>query len=614
MDKSQIATEVDKLNEELWGDRNNHTSDLSSLVEQGHTLALQHNYRVGIAQCLLINSYQQLRQSDFKNSLVNAQKALKIFDSHGKSTFHNLDKELDKEKWLQRCQNTLSVIYGQMGDFNKAQQLALQSYKLAKKLGLKKSEADALLNLAIIYGHFGEYDSALEHNFQSLNIYQSLGEQQSEIKILLNIGVIYFDLGRFESALMQFEKAESLSQDDDNPNKRTYALICSNLGRTYHRLKENHKAIEYQEKSHAILKELEDRSGLSYLYDEIGKRLLDNKKYQEAEKHLRNSLVLKRTIEDKKGEVDTALHIGNLYAKQGRHYEAIKIFNHALTLAEKVEARKEQVEAFLGLSKSYEAQGSFEKALHNLKKHTDSKDVFLNQNSDQRFQALRIKNEIDQTENEMEIYRLKNVELVKLNQELQKLTLELEKQAKELEKQAKEDALTKLYNRRHFEAVLHTVYAESIQDNKAMSVMICDIDNFKSVNDTFSHATGDIVLVKVAELLKTHTREIDTVARYGGEEFVIIFPETTAENSAVICNRLQTQIASYAWDTIKPNLKVTVSIGICQDTTLGSGEAMISQADSALYEVKRNGKNHIRIWQNSQTFIWSKQEHSVSLN
>jgi len=143
---------------------------------------------------------------------------------------------------------------------------------------------------------------------------------------------------------------------------------------------------------------------------------------------------------------------------------------------------------------------------------------------------------------------------------------------------------------------LHSTYVQSCRYQQAMSLMICDIDDFKSVNDTFSHAVGDEVLRQVARLFTQTMREADTVARYGGEEFVVLFPETSVDNAAIICDRIRAIIQNHPWHEIAPELKVTVSLGLCDDTSLGSGETMITKADDALYSAKRNGKNHVCIW------------------
>lgn len=122
---------------------------------------------------------------------------------------------------------------------------------------------------------------------------------------------------------------------------------------------------------------------------------------------------------------------------------------------------------------------------------------------------------------------------------------------------------------------------------------MCDIDNFKSINDTFSHQTGDMVLIKVAELFKKGLREADVLARYGGEEFVLLMPTTVLNNAVRLCERLCQSIANYSWQDIHPDLKVTVSMGVANDPSCNNYEKLIAQADLKLYEAKRSGKNKV---------------------
>ncbi len=579
-----MLSTINKLSEEAWEARNNPSVDLTKLAEDIADLALTHDYELGLAQSLVIQGYKTLQHSEFKDGLIKLQKALALFETH------------TNQLWLLRSLNTLGILYGQTGDFKSAHKAFLQVQKIAQELDLKKAEADALANLAIIYLHFGDFHLALEHNLESLDLYQKLNAKQNQVKTLQNIGVIYYDSERYREALAQFEQAETLLKE--NPEERTLALVCSNLGRTHHKLGNDLAANSYQQLSLELFNKLEDKSGISYVLDEMGRRQLDNANYDQAELKLQKSLALKCELGDQKGEIDSSLHLGELYRLQHRYSEALAILTHALTLAEKLEAKKEQGDAHYNLAYIYKEQAKLGEAFNHLETHMTIKDDIFSLSSDQRFQALRVRHEVEQTEKEKEIYRLKNVELVKLNEQLQSLT-------EKLEKQAIEDPLTKLYNRRHFEKVLTEAYNRSFRYGNALSVMICDIDNFKKVNDTFSHAVGDEVLIQVATIFKTNLREVDTLARYGGEEFVALFPETTSDDAALCCDRFRVLIEDFPWHSIHPDLKVTISMGVCEDISSGSGEAMISKADEALYEVKRNGKNHVRIWQETNSVIWT---------
>jgi diguanylate cyclase (GGDEF)-like protein len=104
---------------------------------------------------------------------------------------------------------------------------------------------------------------------------------------------------------------------------------------------------------------------------------------------------------------------------------------------------------------------------------------------------------------------------------------------------------------------------------------------------------GDQVLKRVAQLLKTTAREVDTVSRYGGEEFVALFPDQSVAEAFVASNRLREAVEKSDWQSIHPELRVTLSMGLCDDASLADGLAMIDRADEKLYDAKRSGKNRV---------------------
>lgn len=170
-----------------------------------------------------------------------------------------------------------------------------------------------------------------------------------------------------------------------------------------------------------------------------------------------------------------------------------------------------------------------------------------------------------------------------------------EAKAEAMSELAVRDSLTGLYNRRYLDQKLSEEFARARRYEHPLSVAICDIDFFKSVNDRFSHAVGDETLKKIAELLVMHTREVDTVARYGGEEFVIILSETPRRDALNVCKTLCQIIERHDWSKMHPDLRVTVSIGISDDLSLDHHEKMLHQADKKLYEAKHQGKNQVKV-------------------
>jgi diguanylate cyclase (GGDEF)-like protein len=152
------------------------------------------------------------------------------------------------------------------------------------------------------------------------------------------------------------------------------------------------------------------------------------------------------------------------------------------------------------------------------------------------------------------------------------------------------DVLTELGNRRHFEKVLGAAFARSQVRGAPLSVVMVDVDRFKSFNDTFGHAAGDQVLCVVAQQLARASRPRDVVTRYGGEEFAILLPDVDATAAVYCAERHRAAIESFAWQ----HQPVTASFGVATRTSSTEGPAaLIDEADRALYISKRRGRNRV---------------------
>lgn len=162
---------------------------------------------------------------------------------------------------------------------------------------------------------------------------------------------------------------------------------------------------------------------------------------------------------------------------------------------------------------------------------------------------------------------------------------------------ATKDGLTKLYIHRHFRTLLEAEMTRAARYKHVMSLLMMDIDHFKSVNDTYGHLIGDRVLKEIAVTIKNTCRNIDVPARYGGEEFTVILPETAAKDATVIAERIRRNIEKIEIKIDeKVTLKTSVSIGIAEfSSALSDAESLISCADQALYKAKNDGRNCIYV-------------------
>ena len=158
------------------------------------------------------------------------------------------------------------------------------------------------------------------------------------------------------------------------------------------------------------------------------------------------------------------------------------------------------------------------------------------------------------------------------------------------------DYLTGLYNHRYFQQVLTQELGRATRYGKMLSLIILDIDNFKSFNDRFGHAIGDKVLIAIGEIINRSLRKVDYAFRYGGEEFVILLPETPLENAILTVERIRERIADEAANSVPEayGSRVTVSAGVaCYPENGSKREDLFSLMDSYLYKAKSMGKNRV---------------------
>jgi diguanylate cyclase (GGDEF)-like protein len=162
-----------------------------------------------------------------------------------------------------------------------------------------------------------------------------------------------------------------------------------------------------------------------------------------------------------------------------------------------------------------------------------------------------------------------------------------------LDREAREDPLTGLAMRRVLEQRLHEVHARCHEEGGAMAVVLCDLDHFKKINDTWGHPVGDRALVATAAVLKEARRSSDLCCRYGGEEFVLLLDRTSGEEGLKLAERLRGQVEALAFEVDGQRVPLTLSAGVAcfPDLFVRSAAELILFADEALYEAKRLGRN-----------------------
>ncbi|MFL5577531.1 MAG: diguanylate cyclase [Gemmatimonadaceae bacterium] len=178
---------------------------------------------------------------------------------------------------------------------------------------------------------------------------------------------------------------------------------------------------------------------------------------------------------------------------------------------------------------------------------------------------------------------------------LKALVEEVQRQKVELERISRTDALTGLANRRHLEERLDEQFEHAKRLGEHFAVVMCDLDKFKSVNDTYGHHAGDAVLRQCADILRRVAREIDRVGRYGGEEFVLILPGAQGDSAVTFAERVRKAVEAHTFTFDGGSLRRTMSLGVAAwpHPRIANCDALVRAADDALYVAKETGRNRV---------------------
>jgi len=202
----------------------------------------------------------------------------------------------------------------------------------------------------------------------------------------------------------------------------------------------------------------------------------------------------------------------------------------------------------------------------------------------------RVLRYLDEVKKQRQEIELKNYLLEKNNAELKEAKQNLEELNRKLQEISITDSLTGVFNRRHLFKCLDSVIKRSKRYGITFSVILLDIDHFKSINDTFGHFVGDSVLQKICRTIQRTIREVDIFGRLGGEEFMVILPETGLNEAFAVAERIRQEVSELTW--VGENMKITVSGGVYQYNNEDLID-LLKKVDAFLYQAKNSGRNKI---------------------
>ncbi|HEX7031179.1 MAG TPA: tetratricopeptide repeat-containing diguanylate cyclase [Gammaproteobacteria bacterium] len=452
-------------------------------------------------------------------------------------------------------------------------------------------QANALVWLGAAAAQLSEYQTALENLHQSLNLLAKLSRPDLTARPLNYIAVVHEEVGEESEAMRWYQRA--LEVLAEHPDPRVAVRVFANYGELAARRGERERAEEFLRRAANDALRIGDHSLRAWCFWALANQALADDDMDAARRHFTMALrdVELGHAERTRAEVFTG--VGRFHARLGNHDRAVEYLMRGLRHAERAEVNREIYKSHLALSEVHEQFGDLERALFHFKEYHRIRGAVLEEVVKAKVRNVLARVELEQAREEQEENELRGFRVRRAYEELKRLHAELAEKNRLLEEASIRDPLTGVYNRRYLDEQLASEFERSRRYGTPLSVAICDLDNFKVVNDQLSHAIGDETLRVTAKVMVDIIRQSDIVARYGGEEFVLVFPGVALADAARACEKIRRAVAERDWSAVHPELKVTLSVGVTEDPAAAHWERLLADADSRLYEAKRGGKNRV---------------------
>ena len=511
-----------------------------------------------------------------------------------------------------------------LNNYTEALNYLNESLQIYKNIEDKKNIARCLNNIGNVYNNLGNYDKALDYHLQSLRIDEELDDKIGITSSLNNIGNVYQNINASEKALEYYLKALQLTYEIDD--KHAIATALNNVGNVHLSQGDFERALEFYNKSLKIKELIDDKFGMANSFNNIGIAFQGLKNSKKALEYYQKSLNLMGELGDSYGIASSLYHLGILYLELQNITKALSFLERALNKAKSINDEYLKMSCYKALSEIYNEKRNYKKAYTAMELYSETKDNIFNEEREKAIAELQIKYETASKEKEIEILK-KNVFLKELESKRKTLFLiflvvgfvffaisaffiynqfrlkaysntiiaeqniKLKEAYYKVEQLASTDPLTGLSNRRDILSKIEHETDRFERNKKPFVLVMGDIDNFKSINDTYGHEAGDIVLKSIAELINTNIRKQDTVGRWGGEEFLILLPDTRLKGGTNIAEKLRQTIQEYKTSHSNYELNVTITFGVSMYNKIKDINECIKEADKALYVGKIRNKN-----------------------
>lgn len=537
-----------------------------------------------------------------------------------------LAKELDNQETLTSALLTAGLAHMRLGNALESRDYLEQSRELARSIGSLKGEGDAENHLGTVYFEQSQFDRALQHYVKALELRKAIDDKVGMSKSINNMGRVHHKLGNYDKAIELFREALLLKPENDQSGR---VNTLNNLGLVYRAKGDIPSAMAVFQEALQLAESIQSIQGIAYSMMSLGETYKLTGQLTLAESYTLNALAHYESIQYTHGVAYTLFRAGVIYAERGERAKALDYYDRSELWAEQIKQKGLRRDIAWEKAKIFEASLDLPQALLYLHKYISLQESILNSDLHQKILILQNQHELEGKAKEIELLHkdvtLKNAQLKiqwlllavvatflaasivfalflyrqnkwrkNKEKELLSATVSLEAANQRLSQLADTDFLTRVANRRRFNKEFVAACREVAKGQEALAVMIMDIDFFKEYNDYYGHLQGDECLVQVAAVLQdTFLNEECLLARYGGEEFIVLIRGDCSQAF---------QYAEKARQHIEelnlPHLRsasgrVTCSFGLACFVHHGMPQELIAQADKALYEAKRSGRNKV---------------------
>ncbi|WP_189000286.1 GGDEF domain-containing protein [Deinococcus roseus] len=462
-----------------------------------------------------------------------------------------------------------------------------------------------------IHQILGDLPLACKYYNQALEVATLAQDQVYRGKLLNNLALLLQQQQKHQEARDLFQEAEALQRELNNPPELCLVLINQaslllNAADTQpsetDRKQMLQQGMQHLLEAQMLLQQHPNVNQQASVQDYLARYLLKEGRFSEAHACGLQALQTAQMLHNEEAICHACLTLGEIRLAQGHFADALLHLQAARAGFEELGFKENLLDALDVLVRVFKQMERYPEALQHLEAlyHLDRE--VRSEEASRQMEVLAYQRKLERTQHETELERLRSAQLEQLvmerMEEVQAL-LEKKSQLEEANQHMREltekDGLTGVYNRRYLNECCEKTFQTMRQQEQEFSVLIMDIDNFKGINDRFSHQTGDVVLKKLAELLLQALRTSDVVARYGGEEFVVVMPHTSLHNATMVAERIRSTVANHPWQQVHADLKVTLSLGVANNFKVEGPEQMVHAADEALYHSKRTGKNRVTV-------------------